>query len=61
MTSTRDQPTRRGGKAEQATEVFAQLLAAASQRGFFGAVTLTLNIQDGHIQNMKASTERHVR
>lgn len=53
-----EQPT---SKAQLAERSFAELLAAASRRGFYGAASLTLNVQDGHIQHVKIATERMVR
>ncbi|MEM9187449.1 MAG: hypothetical protein AAGB00_13235 [Planctomycetota bacterium] len=49
------------GKAAQARDAFAELLGAASARGFYGSVSLTLTVQDGHIQHVKVATERAIR
>ena len=48
-------PVSFGEKAEVA---FAQLLVDASRRGFHGSVSLTLVVQDGHIQHMRLATEQ---
>jgi hypothetical protein len=49
------------GKAEQATEAFARLLADASRRGFYGTAGLTLSIQDGHIQHIRVAMEKMIK
>ena len=51
----------KSGKREQAQVEFARLLAAAATRGFYGTASLTLIVQDGHIQNLRISTERMVK
>jgi uncharacterized protein with FMN-binding domain len=51
------QPT----KLTEAQTAFAQIVADASQRGFFGTTGLTLTVQDGHIQNIKVAVERMIR
>ncbi len=50
-----------GGKAREAEIGFASLLSEASQRGFFGTVTLTVNVQDGFIQQVRLASDRVVR
>lgn len=45
-------------KAEQTQTALAELLATATRRGFYGSATLTLSLQDGHIQHVKVATER---
>lgn len=49
------------GKAATAEDAFASLMAEASRRGFYGTVSLTLNVQDGSIQQVRASTDRLIR
>lgn len=49
------------GKARQATDAFANLIAEATRRGFYGAVTLDLKVQDGAIEQVRVTTERVVR
>lgn len=49
------------GKARQATDAFAEMLAEASERGFYGAVALSLKVQDGAIEQVRVTTERVVR
>ena len=46
---------------EQAQDEFARLLAAVGVRGFHGTATIAVSLQDGHIQNLRVSTERMVR
>jgi len=53
--------TAKTGKAEQATSAFAQLMADASRRGFYGTAGLTLSIQDGRIQNIRVAVERMIK
>ena len=48
-------------KAEQAQAAFAQLLAEASRRGFYGTAGLTLSIQDGSIQYIRVALERMIK
>lgn len=57
----RNEAAPRGGRAHDAQAAFAELLAASSQRGFYGAVTLSMNVQDGFIQQVRVTTERVVR
>ena len=52
---------KRGGKAELAKEAFARMLADLSRRGYYGSVSLTLSVQDGHIQNVRIATDQLVR
>ncbi|QDT70481.1 hypothetical protein MalM25_34290 [Planctomycetes bacterium MalM25] len=49
------------GRASDAQAAFAELLAASSQRGYYGTVTLSMNVQDGFIQQVRVTTERVVR
>ncbi len=49
------------GKAQDAHEAFVLLLAEATRRGYYGTVSLTLNVQDGFIQHVKVATERLVK
>lgn len=46
------------GKAAAAEAAFDELLAESSRRGFYGTVSLSLNVQDGFIQHVRVSTER---
>lgn len=50
-----------GGKACDAEAAFVSILTEATQRGYYGAVSLTLNVQDGYIQHVKVATERVVK
>lgn len=60
MTSTvsRQATARRGGKLEQAERAFVELLAEASRSGFYGSASLTIHVQDGHIQHVRVASER---
>lgn len=53
--------TPRSGRAHDAQAAFAELLTASSRRGFYGTVTLSMNVQDGFIQQVRVTTERVVR
>jgi hypothetical protein len=48
-------------KRAQAQAEFAKLLDAAATRGFHGTATLTVSVQDGHIQHLRATVERMIR
>jgi hypothetical protein len=48
-------------KGAEAKAEFAKLLAAAQTRGFYGTASLTLNLQDGHIQHLRVSMDRMVK
>ena len=50
-----------GGKAELAKEAFARMLADLSRRGYYGSVSLTLSVQDGHIQQVRIATDQMVK
>ena len=53
--------TEKVSKAHQAETAFAQLLAEATRRGFYGTAGLTLSIQDGHIQHIRVLVERMIK
>ncbi len=40
---------------------FAKLLAAAETRGFHGTASITVSVQDGHIQHLRVAVDRIVR
>jgi len=48
-------------KRSQAQAEFAKLLTAAETRGFHGTASITVSVQDGHIQNLRVSVERMIR
>ena len=50
-----------GNKIQQAETAFAQLIAEASRRGFYGTAGLTLSIQDGRIQHIRVAMERMIK
>jgi hypothetical protein len=50
-----------GNKLQQAEAAFAQLIADASRRGFYGTAGLTLSIQDGRIQHIRVAMERMIK
>jgi hypothetical protein len=55
------EPNTKSNKVEQAEMAFAQLLADASRRGFYGTAGLTLSIQDGRIQHIRVALERMIK
>jgi uncharacterized protein with FMN-binding domain len=55
------EPTAKSNKVEQAEVAFAQLMADASRRGFYGTAGLSLSIQDGRIQHIRVALERMIR
>ncbi|MBX3425813.1 MAG: hypothetical protein KF688_09045 [Pirellulales bacterium] len=50
-----DQPGDRRARVEQE---FAQLLQAACTRGYHGTASVTVTLQDGHVQTWRLATER---
>lgn len=47
-------------KLAQAEAAFAQLVAEASQRGFYGTTRLVLSVQDGRIQHIRVAVEKRI-
>jgi hypothetical protein len=60
MNSTREHRLE-SPKHSQAQAEFAKLLSAAETRGFHGTASITLSIQDGHIQHLRVAVDRMVR
>jgi len=46
---------------QRVEQAFAQLLADASRRGFYGQAVLTLSVQDGRIQHIRVAMERMIK
>lgn len=64
MTSTNAAPSNArptSGKAKVAEAAYREAITAASRRGFFGSITLTLKVQDGAIQHVVIGSERTLR
>ncbi|MEX2316316.1 MAG: hypothetical protein WD669_04130 [Pirellulales bacterium] len=61
MMQTVVSPVPQGNKLQQAETAFAQLIADASRRGFYGTAGLTLSIQDGRIQHIRLAMERMIK
>ncbi|MEQ8211960.1 MAG: hypothetical protein RH917_19335 [Lacipirellulaceae bacterium] len=38
-----------------------RLLAVVCQKGFHGTATLTVSLQDGHVQHVRVASERMIR
>ncbi|HEX6961072.1 MAG TPA: hypothetical protein VF175_04345 [Lacipirellula sp.] len=55
------QPIPKQSKRVQAQTEFAKLLSAAETRGFHGTASITVCVQDGHIQHLKVSVERMIK
>jgi hypothetical protein len=53
--------TSKPSKLQQAEAAFAQLVAEASRRGFYGTAGLTLSVQDGTIQHVRVAMERMIK
>ncbi len=53
--------TTKTNKVQQAEVAFAQLMADASRRGFYGNAGLTLSIQDGRIQHIRVAVEKMIK
>jgi hypothetical protein len=53
----RMEPTKRA----QAQAEFTKLLSAAETRGFHGTASITVSVQDGHIQHLRVAVDRMVR
>lgn len=51
----------KSSKKALAQAEFAKLLAAAETRGFHGTASITLSVQDGHIQHLRVAVDRMVR
>lgn len=48
-------------KRSQAQAEFAKLLTAAECRGFHGTASITVSVQDGHIQHLRVAVDRMIR
>lgn len=58
---TAPQRSPRNSKSEQVRTGLAELLAHVSSPGFYGGGSLTVSVQDGHIQQVKITAERSLR
>jgi hypothetical protein len=61
MIETPVQTTPQLNMIQRVEQAFAQLLADASRRGFYGQAGLTLNVQDGRIQHIRLAIERMIK
>ncbi len=61
MIQTRVETTPQRNMIDRVEEALAQLLADASRRGFYGEAKLTLSVQDGRIQCIRAAIERMIK
>jgi hypothetical protein len=58
MITTSSKEQTRLTKHDRVQIAFAQMLAEATRRGTFGAATLSFNVQDGAIQQIRVAIER---
>ncbi len=56
-TETKPKPSKRAAAQSE----FARLLDAAECRGFHGTASITVSVQDGHIQHLRVAVERMIR
>ncbi|MEM8944128.1 MAG: hypothetical protein AAGD11_03015 [Planctomycetota bacterium] len=52
---------RKADKREQVRAEFAKVVDNVSVRGFHGTASVTVNVQDGHIQYARVMVDRMVR
>ena len=60
MNSTRENRMETTKRAQAQAE-FTKLLSAAETRGFHGTASITVSVQDGHIQHLRVAVERMIR
>ncbi len=48
-------------RSTQARQEFDRLIESVSGRGFFGTASVTVNVQDGHIQYTRVNVDRMVK
>jgi hypothetical protein len=60
MISTSERPSKTTWR-QRADAELTKLLEAAAARGFYGTASLTVTVQDGHIQNRKIALEKMVK
>ena len=48
-------------RGDQAKAEFAKVIENVSGRGFFGTASVTVNVQDGHIQYTRVCVDRMVK
>jgi hypothetical protein len=60
MITTRHSPAENTKRVQAQTE-FAKLLSAAETRGFHGTASITVSVQDGHIQHLRVAVDRMIR
>jgi len=61
MIQTRVETTPQKNIVDRVEQAFAQLVADASRRGFYGEAGLTLSVQDGRIQHIRVAMERRIK
>ena len=55
------EPKLKVSKRVQAEAEFAKLLNATESRGFHGTATITVSVQNGHIQHLRVAVDRMIR
>ena len=61
MIQTGVETTAQRNMIDRVEQALAQLLTEASRRGFYGEAKLTLSVQDGRIQCIRAAMERMIK
>ena len=55
------EPRLKANQRERAQAEFTKLLSAAESQGFYGTASITVSVQDGHIQHVRVAVERMVK
>ncbi|TWT30340.1 hypothetical protein KOR34_48980 [Posidoniimonas corsicana] len=61
MRTTHTTTRTRAEKASHAQAVLAEMLTKVARPGYFGAATMTVTLQDGHVQQVKVTTEKQIK
>ena len=56
-----NQSSKNQQKDEQAKSEFAKMIEAVCSRGFYGSASVSVNVQDGHIQYTRVAVDRMIR
>jgi len=48
-------------KNDQAKNEFAKLIESVCSQGFYGSASVTVNVQDGHIQYTRVAVDRMIK
>ncbi|WP_146583840.1 hypothetical protein [Posidoniimonas polymericola] len=61
MRTTQMTTRSRAEKIGQAQVVLTEVLSKIARPGYFGVATLTVHLQDGHVQQVKVMTEKQIK